>query len=59
MKKDKSQWILQKYKKPLEYVNTGMPENLTFPKSNGQRSRDLKPAKTESRRNISTEQNNH
>ena len=57
MKKEKSQQILQKYKKPLENtINNYMP-TIWQPRRNVQLSRDLGPAKTESRRNKSTEQN--
>ena len=60
MKKEKSQWILQKYKKTVrehyEQLYANKFENL---KKNGQLSRGLQPTKTESRRNILTEQNNN
>ena len=53
MKKEKSQWILQKYKKPLENtMNNCMPTNLTTQKK--WNFLDLQPAKTESRRKGST-----
>ena len=39
-------------------MNNYMPTNLT-PRRNGQLSRDLQSTKSESRRNISTEQTNH
>ena len=39
-------------------MNNYMPTNLTTSK-NGQPSRDIQPAKTESRRNTSIKQNDH
>ena len=60
MKKEKSQWILQKYKKPYEksyeHLYGSKLDNLEEMDNS---STDLQPAKTESRRNRSTEQTNH
>ena len=52
MKTENSQWILQKYKKTMKEntMNNDMPTYLTSGR-NVKLSRDLQPAKTESRRN--------
>ena len=57
MKKEKAQWILQKYKKTCKRIlSTIICQQILQPRGNGKLSRDLHPAKTESRRNRSTEQ---
>ena len=51
MKTEKSQWILQKYKKPSKNtMNNYMPTNLTTQKKRVT-FRNIQPTKTESRRN--------
>ena len=58
MKKEKSQQVLQKYKKreKHEQLYTNKFDNL---EEICQLSRDIQPAKTESRRNKSTEETDH
>ena len=63
MKQEKSQWILQKHthkKKPKrEYYEQLYVNKFDNLEESGQLSRDLQPAKTESRRNRSVEQTDH
>ena len=66
MKKDKSQWILQKYKRERQREResehelwTSILQQIWQPRRNGQISRDIQPAKTESRINITIKQTDH
>ena len=60
MKKEKSQWILQKYKKTYKRIlSTIICQQIQQPRKNGHLSRDPQHAKSESRRNRSTEQTDH
>ena len=61
MKKENTQWILQKEKKKKHerILTTIMCQQIQPPGRNGQLPRDVQPTKTESRRNRSTEQTNH
>ena len=58
MKKDKSQWFLQKYKTIKEYYDQIICKLIWQPRKNGQLSGDKQCIKTESRRNRSIEHTN-
>ena len=65
MSKEKTQRILQKYKKQKKkrererILSTIVCQQIRQPRRNGQLSRDLQPGNTEPRRNRSPEHSNH